>query len=46
MTPVGGKREKRGERKGACPLPLWEKEEGAGRDAAEGGGALPPFLGS
>ena len=44
---AGGRKKKgkRRERKGACPLPLWEKEEGSGGDAAEGGGALPPSLG-
>nr|AAL58238.1 putative dragline silk protein [Oryza sativa Japonica Group] len=41
----GRKRGKGGREMGARPLLLWEKEEGSGGDAAEGGGALPPSLG-
>nr|BAC65415.1 regulatory protein-like protein [Oryza sativa Japonica Group]BAD31608.1 regulatory protein-like protein [Oryza sativa Japonica Group] len=38
MTPAGGKRGKGGRERGLASLPLWEKEEGSGGVAAEGGG--------
>jgi hypothetical protein len=36
MTPAGEKREKRRERKGLAPLPIWEKGGGERGDSAEG----------